>query len=229
MKTQIKFQKILALVTLIIAEVAFVFAICFFSGNLSDVMSFRLHDGIAKEFYGRLDLDGDGVAETIIRPSDPAVTADYLQPVSDWVYSAQDTLSIIITLCIAYFVIIALAYVLCMNSRRNYYVTNYIMGGVLVAYSVFLAIFGIISMIVLMSGFSGLVFTYPDDAKFMLVQNNLSLPEVSHSPLMFILGIVAFVLVLLVALAWVYNLIWKTKLMKGEQQLLAGGSAKEVA
>ena len=41
MKTQIKFQKILSLVTLIIAAIAFVYVICFFSGNLSAMMDYR--------------------------------------------------------------------------------------------------------------------------------------------------------------------------------------------
>ena len=41
MKAQIKFQKILTLITLIIAALTFVFAICFFSGNLADLLRYK--------------------------------------------------------------------------------------------------------------------------------------------------------------------------------------------
>lgn len=222
MKTQIKFQKILALVTLIIAAIAFVFALSFFTGNLSDIMSYRLA-GMQENYSGRFQYNGES---HVIREARPA---DYISGINDWILLAQSTLSTIITLCIVYFVIIACLYIFSMNSRRKYYVTNYIMSGVIIAYSAFLAIFGIVSMIILMTGFFGLTFDYPGDVTFAFLKERCQLSDVSSSPLMFILGFVAFALVLLIALAWAYNLIWKIKLMKGEKELLSKGFVKEVA
>lgn len=221
MKTQLKFQKILALVTLIVAAIAFIFSICFFSGNLSDVMVFRMA-GKRSSYIGNLVVNG----ETVVVE---AVLADYFTQPNDWILSAQSTMDTLVTLCIIFFVVIAFVYILGLNSRRNYYITNYIMTGVLVAYGVFLAIFGIVSMIVLMSGFMDLTLSYPGDLGFQVLQNQFNFSEISKSPVIFILGIIAYLLVLLVALVWVYNLIWKIKLMKGEKELLSKGYVKEVA
>lgn len=216
MKTQIKFQKRLALITLIVAAVAFVFALCFFSGNLSDVMSYRL--SLYRQVYV---AEIDGVTQS-------ARTADYLTPINDWILSAQSIIGLLITLSIIYFVVIALIYVTSTQSRRNYYITNYVMTGIVVAYSVALALAGLISMIILMSNFMSLTFVY-DDIGFQVIKTACALPDVSNSPLMFILGIVAYLLVLIIALLWVYNLIWKNKLMKGERELLSKSCVQEVA
>ena len=221
MKTQIKFQKTLALITLIVAAVAFAFSLCFFSGNLSDVMSYRL--SLYNETYsGRIEIDG---ITQVIRD---VPTADYLSPANDWVLLAQSLLGTIVTLGIIFFVVIAFVYITCTHSRRNYYVSNYVMTGIIVLYAAALAIFGLISMVVLMGQFMSLTFTY-DSVEFMVLNNNIKLPEVSYSPLMFILGMIVYFLVLCVALAWVYNLLWKKKLMSGEKQLLSGAVSQEVA
>ena len=227
MKAQMKFQKILSLVTIIVAALALIAALSFFSGNLSDIMAYRMA-GLDETYLGRLDLDGDGVPEYTFGVSNPIVTADYLASANSWILSAQSAISTIITLCIIFFVVIAFAYILGMSSRRNYYITNHIMSAVIIAYSAFLAVFGIVSMISLMSSFYNIKFDFPGDYKFIYFIDMLNLPEVSSSPLMFILCIVAFVLVLGIALAWLYNAVWKIKLMKGEKALLSD-SMKEVA
>ena len=220
MKTQIKFQKKLALITLIVAVLAFIFAICFFSGNLSDVMSYRL--SLYRESYSsRVEVNGQLQVVT-------AITANLIGDVNDWILSAQAIDKAMVTMTIIFFVVIAFIYITCTNSRRNYYITNYVMTGIVVVYAVALALYGIISMIVLMNGFMNLQFT-SDSIEFQVLNSNANFPAVTYSPVMFIIGIVAFLLVLLVALAWIYNLIWKTKLMKGEQELLSKGYVKEVA
>lgn len=224
MKTQIKFQKILALVTLIIAAVAFIYSICFFSGNLSDIMTYRLA-GKRTNYVGRVEVDG--VLHTIT-DSDPAIPSDYLTSANNWILDAQSTLSIIVTLGIIYFVVIAFVYIFGLNSRRNYYITNYVMTGVIVAYSLFFALYGFISIGSLMSSFYNITFDYPGDPKFALLRNMCALADVSSSPLIFVLGFIVYLLVVAIAVAWVYNLVWKIKLMNGEKALLAKGSVKEV-
>ncbi len=244
MKTQIKFQKVLSLLTLIIAAVAFVYVISFFSGNLSDMMYYRTLNHATSYLEVITLTDANGVEQTFRFTNSglgPVVTADFLDPYNTWIYAAQSAMSTLVVLCIVFFVIIALAYILCMNSRRNYYISNYVMSGIIIAYAAFLAIFGLAMVISLMSSFyEGAFYSLADSyanssdletvARFMVLQmNGVFDTEISDSPLMFILGIVAFVLVLVVALAWVYNLIWKIKLMKGEKELLAKGLSTEVA
>ena len=237
MKTQIKFQKILSLVTLIIAAIAFVYVICFFSGNLSAMMDYST----LNYSVGYLDIvEVNGVEYTFGR-NNQVITADFLDPYNTWIYDAQAAMDTLVVLCIIFFVVIALAYILCMNSRRKYYVSNYVMSGVIIAYAVFLAIFGLATVISLMSSFyEGAFFSLADTyannpvdlevAKFLVLQKNgVFDTQISDSPLMFVLGIVAFVLVLFVAVAWVYNLIWKIKLMKGEKELLSKSVVKEAA
>lgn len=198
MKTQIKFQKILSLATLIIAALAFVYALCFFSGNLSDLMWYigSNHDG----YFNAADV--------------------FLVP-------AQETLNTIVYASIIFFVVIAFIYITCTNSRRNYYITNYIMTGIVVAYALFIALYGLISVLTMMGTFYNLDWNainawYDENAA-------LGAPQVSQSSFMFVLGIIVYVIVLLNALAWVYNLIWKIKLMKGEKELLSKGVVKEGA
>ena len=41
MKAQMKFQKILSLLTLIIGALCLIYGLCFFSGNLSDLMFYK--------------------------------------------------------------------------------------------------------------------------------------------------------------------------------------------
>lgn len=228
MKTQLKYQKILARITLIVAALVLIFSVCFFSGNLSDVMSYRLGQyGVYNEKTHRYpSIVGELVQGGEIYTATPY---DYLATTDAWIQSAQSVLSALITMCIVFFVVIAFVYIFGLHSRRNYYITNYVMTGVFVVYAVALSIFGIVSMIVLMNQFMGLQLTFPDDIYFTIVKNHLKLLEVSKSPLMFILGIVAYFLVFVLALAWVYNLIWKIKLMKGEKQLLSQGFVKEVS
>ena len=201
MKAQMKFQKILSLLTLIVAAVVFVFAISFFTGNISAILNYisRYNDGI----YNGADV---------------------------FIDAGQAFVSALEVMVIVYLIIIAISYLMGNNTRRNYYITNYVSIGLVVAMAAVVALYGLIMMIVLMNAFYNQV----DWAKMQELRDIYSWnpkfqTEVGKEPTMFIIGIVVFLLVLVNCLAWVYNLIWKIKLMKGEKELLANGLAKEVA
>lgn len=198
MKTQIKFQKILSLATLIVAAVAFIFSICFFSGNLSDLMWYKGED----------QMGNFTVADEFLLP-------------------AQDIMNAFVYICIVFFVVIAFIYITSTNSRRNYYVSNYVIIGAVVLYALLEAFYCLISMAILMGLFNGLDWSAID--AYQVANAATGAPVVAQSNLMFILGIVVSVIVLIDALAWIYNLIWKIKLMKGEKKLLANSFVKEVA
>ncbi len=203
MKTQIKFQKILALVSLIIAALVFVYALIFNSGNLSDIMFYNNWESMRYEYGG---------------------SDSFCDP-------AQTFVSALVIMAIVYICIVAILFITASNKRRNYYITNYVAIGLNIAMSVIVAIFGIIFIAILMAKFYGLDWNALTSLIDALKATDGKQPykDVSKSPAMFILGIVVFLLVLANAAAWTLNLIWKIKLMKGEKELLASGLVGEVA
>lgn len=203
MKAQMKFQKVLSLITLIIAALTFVFALCFFSGNLADLLR-----------YKQLNLQ--------------KTTANKYKGADDFLYLAQDFVSILVVLSIIFICICAFLYITDTNKRRNYYVTNYVAIGLVIAISVGIAVFGIIFLSLALSEFNAI-----DWAKWRTDAYNkvkaLGYPEVSQSTTMFMLGYIVSGIDLAVGVVWILNLVWKIKLMKGEKALLQGGLVKEVA
>lgn len=201
MKAQMKFQKILSLATLIVAAVVFVYALCFFSGNLSDIMNYKSNyvDG----FYSGADVFIDA-GQTFV--------------------SALEIMSII------FFVVIAITYIMGCNKRRNYYITNYVAVGLVVAMSLIVAMYGIIMLIVLMNSFYNKVdWATMDELRNKYYYMPQFQAEVGKSPAIFIIGLIVFLAVLADCVAWILNLVWKIKLMQGEKELLANGLQKEVA
>jgi len=194
MKAQMKFQKILSLVTLIVAAVVFVYALSFFSGNLSDLMPYS-------SSYNDNKYNGADV----------------------FIDAGQSFISAMEIICIVYFCIIALSYIMGCNSRRNYYVTNYVASGLVIGMSLVIGIYGLIMEIVLMSSFyGGIDWDGMEEIRSRYSFVTAFKTEVSKSPVIFIIGIIIFLIVLCVCAAWVYNLIWKKKLMEGEKALLEG-------
>lgn len=197
MKAQMKFQKILSLLSLIVAAIVFVYALSFNSGNMSALVQYYVYE-----------KSGYDVATQVIS-------------------SAQSFVDLMITLCIILFIVIAFLYITCSNSRRNYYITNYISVGIMIALTLVITVIGIINVTVVMSNFYAMDWAELNEIYEM--EAGMGAPYVSQSPVIFILGYIVFVVLLADCLAWVYNLIWKIKLMKGEKALLEQGLVKEVA
>lgn len=145
---------------------------------------------------------------------------------------AQTFVSVLVVLAIINIVVTITLFITSCNKRRNYYITNYVAIGLNVVMSVFVGMFVFIYVAVLMDKFYNSV----DWVGLESVINRLKNPdnpavyyEVSKSPLMFIIGMLVGLIVLANAAAWILNLIWKLKLMKGEKELLENGFVKEVA
>jgi hypothetical protein len=202
MKTQIKFQKILSIVSLVIAALTFVFALIFLSGNLSDLCGY-----FGKNWSGIYKYSG----------------AD------DFLYAAQDFVSALVILSIIYIIAVVTLYIANTNKRRKYYITNYISIGFTIVMAAVVAIFGIIYMSVLISEFYAIDWDELNAFIEKMRNRGRELNDVSQSPYMFIIGYIVSLLALADALAWAYNLVWKIKLMKGEKALLENGLVKEVA
>lgn len=194
MKVQMKFQRILCLVSLIIGALTFVSAIIFLSGNLNDIA-----------YYGK----------------------DYPELAGDFCTSAQSFVNVMFTLTIIYICAAVTLFITDTNKRRNYYVTNYVSSGLVIATALVVALYGIIFTAVLMGSFYGMDW---EELNFYIeISSGMGGPSVSKSSLMFVISFVTSFLALADAVAVALNLIWKVKLMKGEKALLEQNIAKEAA
>ena len=125
MKTQMKFQKILALVTLILAALSFVLGILFCSGIIGES---RIYTS-GKFTYTVTDpVTGK---ETEIKN---AINADAL-----FEYT-QHINNVIVIMAIVFILVVLTLFITSTNKRRNYYVTNYVAIGLVVLYSFVFAI-----------------------------------------------------------------------------------------
>ena len=111
MKTQMRFQKILILITLIIAALSFVYALSFNGGTIYQYEVFYDKNHDTEMFKGIRDLFN----------------------------ASQKYNDILIWLSIAFILVVVLNYVMATNKRRNYYVTNYISIILTVVYAVVFA------------------------------------------------------------------------------------------
>lgn len=202
-----KFQKILCLVTLVVAALTFVYALSFFSTGLAELRYYTTK-------YG-------GSIEGVYNPINADKVYDYAQGLND----------ILLIMSIIFIVLAVTQYIAATNTRRKYYITNYISIGAIVLFAV---VFAILALVMVSQCFN----MYLNDINWSRYRAlhkiedalgfGLMYPYYSDSKLMFILGYVVFLLVILAAAAQVYNLIWKIKLMKGEKELLAKSAPEHV-
>lgn len=204
MKTQIKFQKKLTLISLIISALVFVYALIFFSGNLS---------GEGLMFYIGRKWDG----------------LDFYQGADGFLLPAQSFVSALVVISIINILATVTLFITSCNKRRNYYVTNYVAVGLNIAMSVFVGFFTLIYVSVLMAKFYAIDWNELYSFIESLANKDATYYNVSKSPAIFIIGYFVSLIVLANAVAWGLNLIWKIKLMKGEKELLSNGFIKEVA
>ena len=211
MKTQMKFQKILTLVTLILAALSFVLGVFFCSGIIEKC-----------RYYTSASLPVDPVTN---QPLKDAIGADALFDYS------QKMNDVFVIMAIVLILVVVTLYITATNKRRNYYVTNYVSIGLVVVYSV---VFAIVLLVICGTcvSLAGKIDMAQWKAYIDYVDSEGAhkyTDSYSESYATIVLGFILAVIILLDAVAWCLNLLWKIKLMKGEKELLAGGFAKEVA
>lgn len=139
-------------------------------------------------------------------------------------YYSQMFNTVLLVLGIVFLVFVAVMYITACQKRRNYYISNYVVSIGVAAYMAVFAILGIAFIAATQSMF----ITQIDWDAFYSIDTD-RFQHSGNSQVMFYIGYVVYVLVIFNALAVVYNLIWKIKLMKGEKALLEAGLSKEVA
>jgi len=199
MKTQMKFQKIFALVTIITAALAAVLGLIFCSGLLNAVREYS-------DYAGRWEIGANDLYE-------------YSQGINGTV----------LIMAIVLIVGAVVLYVFGCHKMRNYYVTNYVATGIYVVLAVVYAIFMLIVCATCISYAGRIDF---EEWKAYESQTNaageLTRKQFYNDSLATpILGILLGLIVLVEAVGWVLNLIWKIKLMKGEKKLLEKGAVQD--
>lgn len=219
MKTQMKFQKAVALVSLIMAALCCVYALIY----MTDISAMS----------GYTSKQAGGV--------------EAFKGVDDLYNFANDMTGVLFILAIVFLLISVTLYITASNRRRNYYITNYISVIATAAFAVIVAVAGIIIVSLCVARYTAIDHkayldlhnTWTDMntgskiiSETMPTEEGIwsrAYPMYADSPAMFIIGYVLNVLVLGVAVLNILNLIWKIKLMKGEKALLQQGLVKEVA
>lgn len=211
-----KFQKILVLCTLIVAALTFVYALSYMT-SLSDL------------YYYSSTAKGKEALEGV-----------------DSIYNfASTTNDVFLYLSIVFILLAAFMYITATNTRRNYYITNYISIALVTVFALVFAGVGFAMVSVCVARFFAL-----DLDKYLELYNTWSellsgqtvvsdtspgelysrvYPYHSDPTAFFVIGYVVYALVVVVAAANIFNLVWKIKLMKGEKALLSAGLVKEVA
>lgn len=198
MKTQMRFQKILMLVSLIVGALTIVFSLIFCSGVFSQIAQ------------------------------NPTFTESFTK-VHDLAQSFSDTF---LTLGIIFILCAVLLYIAGCQSRRNYYITNYIATGIFVLYAVIYAILLLAFMLPVQSALSAITkaeWNSYNQRYTGALHLDGTYGKLSTTSWTIPLGFVLMVIVLLNAVAVVLNLVWKIKLMQGEKKLLENGLVKEAA
>lgn len=131
-----RFQKILMLVTLIVAALSFVYALAFCSGTVYQ--------------YGTLYLQSSG-KERVPGAADLFLVSQYDN-------------GILITLSIVFIVVTVLHYIAASQKRRKYYVTNYVATGIVVLYQIIFAVLLIVYVSEVFSLFNAIDRAAAEDA-----------------------------------------------------------------
>lgn len=204
MKTQMKFQKILAIISLVTAAVAIVISLFFCSGILNAIRMYSV------EMQDGADL----------------FKADALFVYSQKINDTLVIMSIILLLCS-----VALIFMGC-SKRRNYYISNYVTLGIYAAYALAFIIALLVISGKCFSLMNQIDFAEWKEYESTLIPGTDQLRYKQYYTkdcTTMVLLIVVAVVVLLEIAAWSLALVWKLKLMKGEKQLLANGGVSQVA
>lgn len=208
MKAQMRFQKILSIVSLVIAALSFVYALYFLTGSLGDV----------HYYYDLSSGNGD------------TINCAEFKSVS------QQFVTTLIALSITFIVLAVLLFITASNKRRNYYVTNYIAVGLFVVFAIVIAIYSYVMIAKVQDLFLNKIFWDAGTNGGKNVADQwLETHPIYRTDTNFIIGYVYFAVVLVNAIVFVLSTVWKILLMRGEKKLLASSApvqevkAEEVA
>lgn len=149
---------------------------------------------------------------------------EYVEGAKEIYTVSQGVSDTLLILGIIMILAVVLNYITATHKRRNYYITNYVSIAIVTIYALVLAVI----MFVLVSNCSSVFYGLDMDA--MKADFETENPGLwNYNDWMFSVGYVLAVILILDAIGFVVNLVWKLLLMKGEKKLLENGFVKEAA
>ncbi len=200
MKTQMKFQKIMCLLMVILGALSAVYCFIYCSAGLGAI-------GATIQANGNPNAD---MPEAVIYQD--------VQPFNNLLL----ILSIVIILCGV------LLYITATNKRRNYYISNYVAIGIVSIADIVISVYILIQNSVFFGRFLDIIAdpTYYERLSKILAEADV---VCTASTWNFALGYVLYPIIIIASLALIFNLVWKIMLMRGEKALLENNAVKEVA
>jgi len=190
--------------SLIIAALVFVYALYFLTGSMGRVWNYAAIDTTTGE-----------------------VSYDYING-ANFMKSSQSFVSTLVVLAIILIVLAAVMYLMGCNTRRNYYITNYIAIGLFVVFEVAVLIYLIVGISTNMNLFlNDIAWETGTNNGYNVADMVDAQNPVKKEYLNFILGYLLCFVVLADAVLLSLTTLWKVKLMKGEKELLAASAQEQ--
>lgn len=199
---------------LIVGALALAYAFCYATGAIS-ALGYALDnkftvDGVQYKYDMDIAIKGES---SILLIADGKWDATYYTEI-------QSFNSLLMYFGIAIIVLAVVLYITACNSRRKYYVTNYVATGICAGGNIVMSFVAIIMNIIWRAQFLNV-----DFEAWKAFNSTLEGPKYSESTLWFDLGFVVYAIVIIASLLLIFNLVWKVLLMKGEKKLLEASPA----
>lgn len=203
MKKQMRFQKYLCLAMIIVGVLALLYAFFYCTGSLAELGQ---------------TLDSKG--RSLFKASSDKYDATLFTDIQGF-NNAMMYCGIVMVL------LGVLLYVTSCNSRRNYYISNYVATGICAGGNIVMSVILLIMNGVWMGRFMNVDFEawngYWEDERLIL--GDAVQVHYSESTAWFSVGFVIYALVIVASVILILNLVWKIKLMRGEKKLLVSSPA----
>ena len=200
MKAQMKFQKIMCLVMIIVGALGLLYAFFYMSGSMSEL-------GYNIDQFGTNRTSNFFAANG----KNDALLYDKMQPFNT-----------IMMYCGIVMVLLAVVlYITACNKRRNYYVSNYVATGLCAGGNIVISVILLAMNIKWRSEFLNVDF---ESWKYLLDHDSKIAYHYSESTAWFDVGFAVYAIIIIASVLLILNLVWKILLMKGEKELLSKSS-----
>ncbi len=198
MKAQMRFQKYICLVMLIVGALGLLYAFFYSSGAVADLGQNLISRG-GKKVSAFTAASGKYDAE---------------------LYNEISLFNNVLMICGILMILFAVAlYVTACHKRRNYYISNYIATGICAGGNIVVSLVLMIMNVIYRGKFLNVDFTaWKTRYDYLISQDSAA--YYSDSTVWFDVGFAVYALIIIASAVLVLNLIWKIKLMQGEKQLL---------
>lgn len=199
-----KFQRIICLVMLILGALSAVYSFIYCSGGLA------------------------GLGSTITKREGVPVLRDTL-PEAQIYLDVQPFNDALLVLSIVMILLTVVLYITATNKRRNYYVSNYVAVAFVCVADIAICLYILVQNGIYFGEYLNIINDADVLAAYKAIADGSAAIQYSTAVWPFVLGFVLYPIIIVGCGALIFNLVWKTKMMKGEKALLAGATVKEVA